>query len=268
MDKPFNNMEPTPPIPEPQSPEPTAPAMSLAGRLMNVFAAPGEVFDEIKAAPPRVANWLIPVLAVAVIGVISVCIMFAQPAIRQTIHEQQVKALDQRVQQGKMTQAQEDQTLQMMDRFMGPTILAVGGSVTMVIYSFISVFWWALVLWLLGRWFLKAQFGYLKAVEVAGLASIILILGLVIGTLLTVILGRLYAGPSLALLVSDFDPTKRLHLLLGAANVIYFWHAGVLGLGLAKLSATPAIKAATIVFSYWVLAELLLIAVGLGQWTL
>ena len=183
--------------------------MSLAGKLMNVFAAPGEVFDEIKAAPPRVANWLVPVLIYAVAGVISVCILFAQPAIRQTIHDQQVKALDQQVQQGKMTQAQEDQALQVMDKFMGPTMLAVFGSVAMVMYSFVSVFWWALVLWLLGRWFLKTRFAYLKAVEVAGLASIILVLGMILSTLLAVILGRLYAGPSLALLVSDFDPTRR-----------------------------------------------------------
>ena len=103
-----------------------------------------------------------------------------------------------------MTQAQEDQALQMMDKFMGPTMLAVLGSVGMVIYSFVSVFWWALVLWLLGRWFLKARFGYLKAVEVAGLASVILVLGMVIGTLLAVILGRLYAGPSLALVGEQF----------------------------------------------------------------
>jgi hypothetical protein len=242
--------------------------MSLAGRLLNVFAAPGDVFDGIKTVPPRVANWLVPVLIYAVVGVISVCIMFAQPAIQQTIHDQQVKALDKQVQQGKMTQAQEDQALQVMEKFMGPTMLAVFGSVAMVMYSFVSLFWWALALWLLGRWFLKARFNYLKAVEVAGLASIILVLGIVIATLLAVILGRLYGGPSLALLVSDFDPTKRGHLLLGAANIVYFWHTAVLGIGLAKLSGGSTAKTLMVVFTYWMLAELLLIAIGLGQWAL
>ena len=242
--------------------------MSLVGKLMNVIAAPGEVFDEIKAAPPRVAHWLVPVLLFAVVSVIAVCTLFAQPAIRQTIHDQQVKALDKQVQLGKMTQAQEDQALQVMDKFMGPTMLAVFGSFGAVLNSFISVFWWALVLWLGGRWFLKARFHYLKAVEVAGLASVILALGVILSTLLAVILGRLYVGPSLALLVSDFDPARRGHLLLGAANVVYFWHTGVLALGLAKLSAAPASRALIFVFSYWLLAEMLLIAVGLGQWTL
>lgn len=268
MDKPFEHMEPIPPIPEAQPVEPPVPTMSLAGKLMNIFAAPGDVFDEIKAAPPRAANWLIPVLIYAVVGVISVCILFAQPAIRQTIHDQQVKALDKQVQLGKMTQAQEDQALQVMEKFVGPTMLAVFGSVAMVTYSFVSIFVWALALWLLGRWLLKARFDYLKAVEVAGLATVILVLGLILSTLLAVILGRLYVGPSLALWVDDFDPTKRGHLLLGAANVVYFWHTGVLAIGLAKLSGKPATQAMLIVFGYWVLAELLLIAVGLGQWAL
>jgi hypothetical protein len=105
-------------------------------------------------------------------------------------------------------------------------------------------------------------------VEVAGLSSVILTLGVVISTLLGVILGRLYTGPSLALLVNDFDPTNRGHLLLGALNVIYLWHAGVLAIGLAKLSGALGAKAAAAIFGFWVLMELLLIAVGLGQWAL
>jgi len=108
----------------------------------------------------------------------------------------------------------------------------------------------------------------MKVLEVVGLSSIIIVLGMVIGTLLAVILGRLYVGPSLALLVSNFDPKNRGHLLLGAANVIYLWHTGVLAIGLAKLSGGSISKVFAVVFGFWVLIELLLIAIGLGQWAL
>ena len=261
-------MEPVTSIPEPPSAGTPAPTTSLAGRLLNIFAAPGDVFAELKTAPPSVANWLVPVLIYVVVGAICVCIMFAQPAIQQTVRDQQVKALDKQVQQGKMTQAQEDQVLQMMEKFMGPRMLAVFGSVGMVIYGFVSLFGWAFVLWLAGRWFLKTRFDYMKMLEVAGLSSIILALGLVVGTLLAVILGRLYATPSLALLVSNFDPKNRVHLLLGVVNVIYLWHAGVLAIGLAKLSGGSMTRAFAVVYGFWVLIELLLVAVGLGQWAL
>jgi hypothetical protein len=261
-------VEPVTSIPEPPSAGTPAPTTSLAGRLLNIFAAPGDVFAELKTAPPSVANWLVPVLIYVVVGAICVCIMFAQPAIQQTVRDQQVKALDKQVQQGKMTQAQEDQVLQMMEKFMGPRMLAVFGSVGMVIYGFVSLFGWAFVLWLAGRWFLKTRFDYMKMLEVAGLSSIILALGLVVGTLLAVILGRLYATPSLALLVSNFDPKNRVHLLLGVVNVIYLWHAGVLAIGLAKLSGGSMTRAFAVVYGFWVLIELLLVAVGLGQWAL
>jgi hypothetical protein len=56
--------------------------------------------------------------------------------------------------------------------------------------------------------------------------------------------------------------------LLGAANIVYFWHTAVLGIGLAKLSGGSTAKTLMVVFTYWMLAELLLIAIGLGQWAL
>ena len=258
-------METIPPITESKAAAAQTPATPLTAKLFNVIAAPGEVFAEIRDAPVRTATWLVPVLIFAVAGVITVCILFAQPAIRQTIRDQQAKVLDQQVQQGKMTQAQEDQALQAMDRFMGPAMLSVFGSVGAVLNSFISVFWWALVLWLLGRWFLKAHFDFMKAVEIACLASVIIVLGMVITTLLGVILGRLYVGPSLALCVNDFDPNNRVHLLLGAANLIYFWHTGVLGVGLSKLSGASTAKALMVIFAYWLAAESVLIAIGLGS---
>ena len=40
-------------------------AMSLAARLLNVFATPGDVFDDVKVAPASTANWLVPALLLA-----------------------------------------------------------------------------------------------------------------------------------------------------------------------------------------------------------
>jgi hypothetical protein len=46
--------------------------MSLAGRLMNIFADPAGVFDAIKASAPSVGNWLVPMLALIVVGLVGV----------------------------------------------------------------------------------------------------------------------------------------------------------------------------------------------------
>src|SRR6266853_6592326 len=128
-------MEQPPSLSEVQSAVPKPPAMSLPARLLNVFASPGEVFDDIQAAAPAASNWLVPALLFALVGVISVMIIFAQPTIVQPIVEQQAKKMDEAVKAGKMTQAQADQA----EKFMGPMTFKIFGSVFSVIGSFVRL---------------------------------------------------------------------------------------------------------------------------------
>jgi len=239
-----------------------APTTSLAGRLLNVFAAPGEVFDEVRAAPPSVANWLAPALISAIVGILSVIIMFSQPAIIQQIHEQQAKALDDRVSAGKMTRAQADQAEAMSEKFSGPAIMMITGSFGAVCSSFVRVFWWALVLWLLGLIFLKTKLDYLKTAEAAGLATMISVLGTLVTLLLTVILGKM-TTPSLALLVDHFDPKNGLHVALAAVNLFALWQVGVMAAGLARLSGASFSKALGLTTGYWVAIQLFFILLAI-----
>jgi len=61
-------MQETPPALPPELPASQPPTTSLAARLMNVFAVPGEVFDEVKASAHSAGNWLLP----ALVGSVSV----------------------------------------------------------------------------------------------------------------------------------------------------------------------------------------------------
>jgi len=253
---------------EPQPAAPQTPTMSLAGRLINIFATPGEVFDEVKAAPPSVANWLLPILLSAVVGTLASFAMFSQPAIQQQIREQQAKVLEQQVKAGKMSQADADRAEAMMEKFSGPAMLAIFGSLAAVFFSAIHAVWWGFLLWLAARWFLKTRITYAKSLEVAGLAMMITMLSGIVTILLTVVLGRMAATPSLALLVTDFNPTRRSHATMGAVNIFYFWLVAVMSTGLARLSGVPFWKAVVPVAGFWVLEESLLILVGLGQFAL
>lgn len=261
-------METPPPLPasEPQAPPP--PATSLAARLLNVFAVPGDVFAEVKVARPSAANWFVPMLLLAVIGALAAIIMVSQPAIQQQLREAQTKALDKQVQAGKLTQAQADQALEAIDKFMGPTMWKLMGAGGAVVVNVLRMLWWALVLWLLGRWWLKTEFGYVKSLEVASLALMISVLGTLVTVLLQVNFARMFATPSLALAINDFDVTRKSHVVLGALNVFYIWQVCVLSVGLSKLAGTPWLRAAWVVFTYWVLQESFLILVGLGQMAL
>lgn len=259
-------MDQPPPITEiPQRAEPASPGLSLTARLLNVFADPGEVFESVRASKRTLANWLVPALLLSAVGVLSSFVMFSQPAIVQSVREQQAHAMDDLVKSGKLTEADAERALAATERFMTPTLLAAFGAAGATVASLVRMFWWAFVMWLLALIFLKARPDFLKLLEVAGLTSMIAVLGAVVTMLLIVSFGKVSATPSLALAISDFDLRNKTHLLLGSINVFHIWSVGVFACGLAKLSGAPFAKAFLLLLGYFVLQQLFLVFTGMGQ---
>ena len=243
-------------------PAPNAPATSLAARLMNVFAAPTEVFEEIRTTRSTTGNWLVPALLTAVVMAVSMVIVASQPAIQQKVREQQVQAIERRVTAGRLTRPQADQQKAMMEKFGSGTLLKAGAGVAGVCLGIGRVFWWATVLWLLGRWLLRTPFGYGKAMEAAGIAGMIGVLGMIVALLLQVNFSNPSASPSLALAVSNFDAKKPSQLLLVALEVFQIWQPVVLGCALARLANVPFLRGAFVMFGFWIIWQSL--GIGLG----
>jgi hypothetical protein len=260
------------PLPVLESPRdvPKPPAMSLAARLVNVFAIPGEVFAGVKAGHICVGNWLVPALLSAVVGVLTAIVIVSQPALQRQMHdriEKQANVLDQQVKSGKAKQADADRALAFTRAITAPAALKILGSMAAALVGVTRVFWWAFVLWLLGRLFLKVRLGYLKTLEVAGLGLMISVLGTVVTLLLMVNLPRLFASPNLALALSDFDASGKSPLLLGVAYVFSFWLVAVFSVGLARLASVPFLRAAWLVFAAWLIQDsfVMLVAGVLGH---
>jgi hypothetical protein len=261
-------MDQPPPLssPEQQASLSGTPVRSLPSRLINVFAAPGEVFEEVKARPPVVWNWLAPALLFLLVGAVSAVVIFSRPTIQQQLRDQQAKKMDELVKAGKMRQADADHALEIMEKFTGPTMMAALGIVFAGAAGFIRLFWWALLLWLAARWVLKRNPGYRKMLEVAGLASMIVVLGAVVTLLLTAISGRMFMTPSLALMVNEFDVSRKSHLLLAAVNAFYLWQAIVFAVGLSKMADVSFGRALPVVLACYVLQELVFVfCPGMGQ---
>ena len=98
-------MNEPPPALTPDPPAPVAPKMSLAARLLNIFAVPSDVFEEIRTSPHSAANWVVSALLGAIVGAISVVIILSQPAVIQKIREQEVTILGLRIEKAKLEQA-------------------------------------------------------------------------------------------------------------------------------------------------------------------
>lgn len=246
-------MNPTEPLSPPAPPEPDAPPeMSLLARLLNVFAVPGEVFEQVRRARGSIANWLVPALAIGVVGIGIILATFSQPAITQKMREKTAREFDKQVESGKLTRQEADRQLAVVEKIQRISIM-VGGSVFSVFAGFCAVFWWALLFWLIGRRLLKADIRFMKAAEVSGLACMIGVLGGVIKMLLVVALSNPMASLSLGMLVRDPEAHGQLFALLSTVDPIVFWLLIVRSIGLGKLAGVPTMRALPWVFGSWVL---------------
>jgi len=102
----------------------------------------------------------------------------------------------------------------------------------------------------------------MKAVEIAGLANMILVLDVIVRTSLVFITGNLFSTLSLALLVKDFDPQNTLHSLLAVVNAMTLWLLAVRSFGLAKLTGASVGKAVAWVFGIWIVLTGAMIGFG------
>ena len=230
--------------------------MPLGAKLANMFVAPGEVFDDLRRRPPAWPNWAAPLALLVVLGIISAFVVLSQPAILQAIRDSQEKgeaAIRQAVATGQTTQAQANQQISFLEWLTGPSILKAFGILRAIFGSALRLFCGALVLWLVGRFALRAEFGYHRALEVAGLALMIAGLGALVAMLLAVIYGSFNVSASPAMLLKLFDPQNPAHLALAAFDVFTIWRLAVISQGLSRLTGAKVAKAAAWVFGLWLL---------------
>ncbi len=245
-------MEEPPDLPSSASP----PMMSLGAKLANMFVAPGEVFDDLRRHPPAWPNWAVPLVLLALLGIISAFIVFSQPAILQAIQNSQDQteaSIHKQVTAGKMSQAQADQAVRWIGLFSGPAALKTVGIIGALIGSGLQLLVGALVAWLVGRFALRGAFDFHRAVEVVGLSLAITALGALVTTMLMMIYGSVTASASPALLLSHFDPKNPVHQALTALNVFTLWRLAVVSLGLSRLTGAKTAKAAAWIFGIWAL---------------
>lgn len=237
---------------------PRQPSMSLPARLLNVFAVPGEVFEDVKASVPSLGNWLAPAVLYLLVGWVGAWLISSQPAIRQQQQEMADKMMDRMVEKGFISkeQAERQASANAVSSRIGVFFVPVMG-------AFVSPVLWALVLWGVGLRVFRAKFEFIKALEVAGLANTIAVLGDLVHTLLVVGMGNMFASASPALLLKDQDPQKMSFAVAAVLNVTTIWILIVRSIGLGRLCGVSVMRAAWWVIGLWLLWTTLML--GLAQ---
>ena len=225
--------------------------MSLGSRLANVFVCPGEVFDQVKMGRPSTGNWLIPLLLSCVMMVVFTIVAFSQPIVLQQFKDQQGRQFQKMVQQKKLTQEQADKVAEGSARFLESTTFKIIGGLGAMVGGAAWFIVMALVLWVLGSKILHGNYGYMQSMEMVGLASMIGLLGGIVGILLVVAKGTMMVNLGPSFFIGDFDYSNKLHQVLVSCNLLTFWYMGVLAIGVSRLSGACMGKCAGWIFGVW-----------------
>jgi hypothetical protein len=239
------------PVSSPPSGGAPSEASSLTDRLANVLCAPGEVFEEIRNAPVRASNWLVPLILSSIATVIYISIAFSQPAILRDMQEQQAHAIQKKVSAGKLTQAQADQAATMTAQFMTPTLLKIFGSGAAILASAAGLFLMGVGIWLALKCCTGAKPKYMKVVEVCGLTLLIDVPQKLLRVCLVLWKENLLATASPTLFLAHPSTTNKAHIFLSMIDVVDFWWLAVLSLGVSKVASLRYRTGAFITFGVW-----------------
>jgi predicted DNA repair protein MutK len=237
--------------------------MSLFSRMLNVFASPAEAFEDIKDRPVVTANWLGPALLIMCVGWFAALLVFSQDNLKHQMKEMREKAIQKQMEKQHKSQEEIDKIIEATDKF-GNIPAVLGGVFGPIFFAWWPLFVWGLIFWLIANKAFGAHLPYMKAVEAVGLAAMIDVLDGIVRALLIVAMGNLFASPSLALLVKNWDPTNPMHALLAYFNIMTFWLLAVRAIGLAKLAKVSFARAAAWVFGVWLVTSALIYGVSTG----
>jgi hypothetical protein len=238
---------------------------SFIDRLLNVFSSPSDAFEGHRESPSQPSLWLIPLSFTIVLTIVFTYLLFSNETLRSQMADIQGRAMEEQVQQGALTQAQADQIRERMEN-VGLGTFMVFGALPAVVFACLYFFGGSFFLWLTSKVVLKNAAGYMKYVELYGLAAWIGILGFLVTILMILGMGSLFASPSAALaIMSEYDPLNKTHRILSAINIFTLWQVSVVGIGLSKLSGRSVGAGIALAFSLWVLWLAVAIPLGLTR---
>ncbi|GEM_PF-257504 len=246
-----------------EAPPPEEP-LSLTDKFIGVLTEPSPTFENVRAAGPRVSDWLVPVLLLMIVIAVGTLARFSNPEFAAQIQQAQQSQFQKQVESGDMTQEQADQARQQMEGMKGffPVIGAVTGAIGYFIFFFII----ALLYWLMVRFIMRGDATYSLVLSALGLVGFINIIDQLVSLLLTYVTGKPFANLSPVLFmdvnIADMSFMVKVMMLL---NPIAIWATWVLGIGLEKVGSISRAKGLIAAFSLYIIFTLLTLSTGMGM---
>lgn len=247
------------------SPESQEQELSHSDKMIGIFSEPSSTFEKISKFPAKTIDWFLPILLLLVFVSISQIVIRTNPDLAYQIKQKQTEAMDKRlqdeVQSGKITQEQANQQRDMaqeqMDKMSGGVGL-VFQTIGILIFGFIMFFIMTGIYFLLTKFVLKGEGTYNAAMVANGLTAYIGIVGIIIATIVSMLMGKLMPDTSVASLMGMNKLTIG-GWLLAKLDIFTIWAYIILSIGLAKMfKSSSTQKYYAMVFGVWIIGGLIL----------
>jgi len=185
--------------------------MSFLDKVVSVFAAPAELFEDVANTGLMARNWLVPWLLFVATAVVTAQVVVSNPSLvgqlETTIRAEFDKSTADVIAKGGMTQEEADRTFESIGspRSIWFGLIQAGST---MLFSLLALFFYSLLCWVLGRTATNVETPYLKVAEVIGLTFLILCLEKAVQTVLMITTDSIHAETSLLLAVCRIRSTS------------------------------------------------------------
>ncbi|MCU0365227.1 MAG: YckD family protein [Ignavibacteriaceae bacterium] len=235
--------------------------LSHSDKMIGVFTEPAKTFFTTSKFPPRNKDWVIPVLIFFIVVALIRSIAMTNKEVYFEAKKQGIDRIEKMVESGTMTREQGDEAINAIDQqmeFMQGPIGWVISIATTLIFGFIIFFIIVGIYFLFIKFLLKGEGSFASALIASGLTTYISILQIIIGGILTMLLGKMIMDTSLASLMGS-DKTTLTGWLLAKIDPISVWAYIVLSIGFAKMfKSESTAKYYALVFGLWLIGGFIL----------
>ena len=253
------------------NPSPEGPAAeeepSHTDKLVGVFTEPESMYKKTALFPPKTIDWVIPLIVLTVISIISSYIVLSNAEIAYNIKREQIakieKSFQEMVDKGQMTKEQAQEQMDRIEERMSEGTSMVQTIIFTIVRVFLFFFIVTGIYFLAAKFFFKGEGTYTTAMVANGLTAYIDVVQVIIATILTIALGRLFMDTSIASII-HVEKSTFAGFLLGKLDIITIWSLAIVSIGLAKMFKSEKIgKYFIFVFGLWIVWGVILF--GLGQ---
>jgi len=228
-------------------------------KITGVFTEPGDTFTKMAGEPPKVIDWLLPLIILLITIVASSAIVLNNPAIRADVKEKafekQEKNIQEMVKNGTLSQTQAEEQMARVEKqleMIGSPMGLLFQAITIIIIGFLVFFLVAGVHLGFMKALFKSVITYKQTLAANGLVAYISIVMVIVTTILSLALGRGLQSASLAAFM-NLEDGSIMKVLAAKVDPLTIWAYTVLGIGYARLSKTEnAVKYIGLVFGIWI----------------